>query len=194
MRHQILDHLRHPVLYLALGVLIGAGGSYAIAATTSKTIKVCADRGTGLLHLKMRGSCKRGQSRVSWNQQGPAGPQGKTGASGPAGQSAPSAWATITNNGTPFVTGTNGISATRVSQGTYQITVTAPACAGKQNVPVATVNDGNPPGGQTAGAFAVAWVALNGIGPSFMVYTGDVVSGTFTPSDHTFFVQDVCGS
>ncbi|MGO9753819.1 MAG: hypothetical protein ACLP22_20385 [Solirubrobacteraceae bacterium] len=57
-----------------------------------------------------------------------------------------------------------------------------------------TLSDGNPPGGQLAEVFPVAWVGIEGLGPTFMVYTGDVVSGTSTPSDHAFDVQDACGS
>ena len=35
--------------------------------------------------------------------------------------------------------------------GTYRVTVTAPACAGKFDAPVVSLSDGNPPGGQLAG-------------------------------------------
>ena len=88
----------------------------------------------------------------------------------------------------------SGISSTLESTGTYQITVTAPACAGKINDPEVAVSDSNPPGGQSAGAFPVAWVALQANSSTFTVYTGDVVAGTFTPEDETFTIQDVCGS
>jgi len=143
----------------------------------------------------MRGRCHRGQTRVSWNQRGPAGPQGQTGATGPAGAPPPSAWGIVTNNGTPLVAASYGISATRVSAGTYQVSITAPACAGKVDVPQVTVSDLNPPAGQFSGASAVAWVLdVSAPGVPFTVYTGDVVGGTFTPSDHTFNIQDVCGT
>ncbi|MHB8696375.1 MAG: hypothetical protein ACYDHH_34640, partial [Solirubrobacteraceae bacterium] len=115
---------------------------------------------------------------------------GAPGAAGAAGQPPPSAWALVSNSGLAVVG--DGITATHVSAGTYQITVTAPACANKQNVPVVSVSDANPPNGQTAGAFPVGWVGNSGGGP-FTVVTGVVVNGTFTPTDHTFNIQDVCG-
>jgi hypothetical protein len=77
--------------------------------------------------------------------------------------------------------------------GTYQLTATATACLQAVNNPVVSVSDSYPPAGQLAGAFPVAWI---GDGPAnqFTVFTGVVVNGVFTPSDHTFNVQDVCGS
>ncbi len=80
-----LHHLRRNVVaYLALFLVLGAGGGYAFAATKTKTITVCADKRTGILHLKTRGRCKRGQTRVTWNQQGPQGLQGLAGPRGAA--------------------------------------------------------------------------------------------------------------
>jgi hypothetical protein len=137
--------------------------------------------------LLVRNRCGHGETRLVWNQQGPP---GKTGTTGPAGPAPPSAWALVGNNG--GASPGSGITATRVSTGTYQITVTAPACDGKQNAPVVTVSDGNPPAGQLAGAFPVAWVGDVQSGP-FTVYTGDVVNGIFALRDHTFNLEDLCG-
>ena len=61
---------------VAMLLLLGVGAGYAIASTKAKTIKVCADKGTGVLHLKSHGRCKRGQTRVTWNQRGPQGMPG----------------------------------------------------------------------------------------------------------------------
>jgi hypothetical protein len=186
LRQRAIDHLRGNVIgYLALFLAVGAGGGYALAASRSSSIHGCVVKRTGELLVKSR--CGRGQTKLVWNQVGPS---GATGATGPAGPAPPSAWAVVSNTGQAGPT--DGISAQRLSAGTYQITVTAPACSDKFNAPAVTVSDANPPNGQTAGAFPVAWVADTGIGP-FTVYTGVVVMGVFTPTDHTFNVQDVCG-
>ncbi len=54
-----------------------------------------------------------------------------------------------------------------------------------------TVSDSSSPGGQS-GAFPVAWYGSTGLNQQFMVFTGVVVSGSFTPTDHTFTVMDTC--
>ena len=86
MLTRLLHHIRKNVIaYLALFVALGAGGGYAVAASNNKTITVCADKKTGVLHLKTRGRCKSSQTRVSWNQQGPQGQQGAPGPQGSQG-------------------------------------------------------------------------------------------------------------
>src|SRR5579863_6977896 len=95
----ILAHLRRSAIpYAALLIVLvaGLGGGYALAASKTKTITVCADKRTGILHLKTRGRCKRGQKRVSWNQQGPQGVQGPA---GQPGTPAVSIWAQVANAG-----------------------------------------------------------------------------------------------
>jgi hypothetical protein len=180
-----------PSAALLLVLAIAAGGGYALAASKTKTITVCADKGTGVLHLKTRGGrCKRGQTRVTWNQVGPQGPQGFTGPAGQPGAPADSVWANVTNDGSLFAG--QGLSVQHLSAGTYQVTITAPVCAHGSNAPVVTVSDGNPPAGQTAGAFPVAWIGATGPNQQFMVFTGVVVGGSFTPTDHTFTVMDTC--
>ena len=84
MRDRMPKASRNLIPYLALLVVlvVGAGGGYALAASGTKTITVCADKSTGILHLKTRGRCKSSQTRVTWNQQGPPGPQGAQGAQG----------------------------------------------------------------------------------------------------------------
>jgi len=185
-----MTHLRRNAIpYLVCGIvlLLGLGGGYALAASKPKTITVCADKGTGVLHLKTHGRCKHGQTRVTWNQQGPQGVQGPT---GPAGAPAVSIWANVTNGGSLFAG--QGLSVQHLSAGTYQVTITAPACANGANAPVITVSDGNPPAGLVAGAFPVAWYESTGSNQEFMVFTGVVAGGSFTPTDHTFTVMDTC--
>jgi hypothetical protein len=187
MRKRILRHLRpRSAAYLATGVLVGAGGSYALAATSTKTITACADKGTGTLHLRLRGRCTRRQTRVSWNQRGPQGPQGKQ---GPAGTPAVSIWAVIGSNG---VAGPqHGLSVQRMSAGVFQVTVTDSTCAQKENAPVVSVQDANPPVGKPSGGFPVAWSSSTSLS-QFTVFTGAVAAGTFSLSDRGFDVYDTC--
>ena len=183
--HQLSHHIRRNlVAYIA--VVLALGGGYAIAGTSTKTISGCVVRRTGELLVKNR--CGKAQQKIVWDQQGPQGPAGPTGA---PGQAPPSAWAVVGSNG--GANPASGITATLVSTGTYQITITAPSCAGKQNTPVISVDDTNPPAGQTTGAFPVGWIAAASGASPFTVYTGVVAGGTFTPTDRTFSVEDVCG-
>jgi hypothetical protein len=182
-----IQHLRRNVIaYLALFLAVGAGGGYAIAAgKKSNTVHACVVKATGELLVKHR--CGRGETKLIWNQQGP---QGRTGATGPAGPAPPSAWAVVSGSGE--ANPSDGISVIHVSTGTYQITPTT-TCSGKQNAPVVTVSNSQPPAGQENTAFPIAWVADSGAG-QFMVFTGDVsMTKGFIPQDLTFNIQDVCG-
>ena len=205
MRHRLSNARRNAVPYLALLVVlaVGVGGGYAFAASNNKTISVCADKKTGILHLKTRGKCKSSQTRVTWNQQGPAGPAGAQGSQGAAGTQGPqgpagsqgpaavSVWANVAGNGA--VIAGQGLSVQRASAGTYEVTVTDATCSGENNAPVVSLSDANPPNGQGAGAFPVAWYGATA--PNrFTVFTGDVVGGSFSASDHTFDVLDKCGA
>ncbi len=186
---QLLAHARRNVIaYLALILAVGAGGGYALAASHTKTITACADKQTGVLHVRVHGRCKRSQTRVTWNQQGPQGPQGHV---GEPGAPAVTVWAVVGDAGE--IASGQGVSVQRVSAGTYQVTVTATSCAQHWNAPTVTVSDSNPPAGYAAGAFPVAWVGNAGTNQQFTIHTGVVAGGTFTPTDHTFNLQDACG-
>ena len=188
-----LRHLRRNVIsYLAVALLLAlaGGGGYAFAASKTKSITVCADKGTDILHLKPHGGrCKRGQTRVTWNQQGPQGPQGMQGPAGQAGASAASVWAQVANDGS--VSFGNGLAVQQISEGTYQVTITSPACANTSNAPVMSVSDA-PPANQPGAGFPTVWFGSTGINEQFMVYTGRVTSGSFTPMDLAFTVMDTC--
>jgi hypothetical protein len=196
----LFAHMRRsaiPYLALLLVLAVGLGGGYALAASKSKTITVCADKTTGILHLKAHGQCKRSQTRVTWNQQGPAGaqgsqgPQGATGAQGPQGapgSPAVSVWADVANNG--VVVAGQGLSVQHVSTGTYQVTVTDAACSGEINAPVVSVSD-VAPGMRSPGEFPAAWYEA-GVN-QFTVFTGDVTTTSgFASADHTFDILDTC--
>lgn len=191
MTHLLVHARRNviPCLIAVLAIAFAAGGGYALAASKSKTITVCADKSTGILHLKTHGRCKRGQTRVTWNEKGPQGIQGPAGA---PGSPAVSVWANVANAGS--VVSGEGVSVQHLSAGTYKVTITAPGCAHGSNAPVVTVSDTNPPGGQVAGAgtFPVAWYQSTGGNQVFNVFTGIVAGGSFMPTDHTFTVMDAC--
>jgi hypothetical protein len=193
-----------PYLALLLVLAIGVGGGYALAASNTKTITVCADKKTGILHLKTRGPCKSTQTRVSWNQQGaqgvpgtqgsagaqgPSGPQGVPGAQGPAGVRV---WANVANDGT--VAQGQGIAVQRLQAGTYQVTITDPTCSQEANAPVLSVSD-VAPGQVQGGVFPTAWYQAAGLNQQFMVYTGVVSDGPplmFTATDLVFDILDTC--
>jgi hypothetical protein len=187
---KVLAHLRRsavPYLALLLVLAVGLGGGYALAASKTKSITVCADKKTGILHLHNRGKCKRTQTRVSWNQQGPQGAPGLQGATGQPGAPAVSVWAQVATNGS--VAFGQGVSVQHAaSAGAYQVTITAPACAHGSNAPVVSVSDA----ASVGGAFPVAWFGSTGGNQTFMVFTGVVSGGTFTPTDRTFTVMDTC--
>ncbi len=188
-----LARLRKPTtVYVALllALAAGAGGGYALAASKTKTITVCADKGTGVLHLKTHGGkCKRGQTRVTWNQQGPQGVQGFQGPAGQPAAPAVSVWANVANSGA--VVFGQGLSVQHIGAGTYEVTITAPRCATGSNAPVVTVAD-VPPNSQTPGGFPIAWYGSTGINQNFMVFTGVVSSESFTPADRAFTIMDAC--
>jgi hypothetical protein len=175
-----------PYLALVLVLVVGVGGGYALAASKTKTITVCADKKTGILHLHNRGKCKRTQTRVTWNQKGPQGPAGVQGPAGQAGAPAVSIWANVSQAG--VVISGQGLAVQHVGAGSYQLTITAPACSQGNNAPVVTVADAVPPGG----SFPVAWYGTTGSNQQFPVFTGDVAGGSFMAGDHSFTVMDVC--
>ena len=190
---KILAHLRRsaiPYVALLLVLAVGLGGGYALAASKTKSITVCADKKTGTLHLKTHGRCSRSQTRVTWNQQGPQGVPGGQGPAGQPGAPAAGAWADVTNAGS--VAFGQGISVQHLSAGTYEVTITSAACAQGSNVPVVTASAANPPAGQGPGAFPVAWLEAAGPNQQFTVFTGVSMGASFAATDLAFDVMDRC--
>jgi type VI protein secretion system component Hcp len=62
---------------------LGAGGAVAIAATSSNTIHGCYSKSKG--NLRVADHCKRTETAITWNKQGPRGLAGATGATGAQG-------------------------------------------------------------------------------------------------------------
>ena len=171
---------RNVIAYLALFFALGAGGSYALAATASNgTIAVCVDSGSGVMHLAKHQRCGRHQSRIGLSAA----------LDRPTGR----AWARVEQNGA--INEGSGVSITHAGVGTYNVTVTAASCRfANTNAPVVSVDDAQPPGGFGAGAFPVSWTDGFGFtGKTFMIHTGVVVNGEFQPKDETFNLADSCG-
>jgi hypothetical protein len=98
---------RRTVALVASALALAAAVPWAIAsgvgaatketpATSGELIRACADDRTG--ELALRGRCRKGETRVTWNREGPEGPQGVAGppgeqgipgAQGPAGEQGP---------------------------------------------------------------------------------------------------------
>jgi len=76
---------------LVVGVLAGltvGGGVGVIAASSTKTVTVCANKTTNMLRYAKNGRCETTETKVELNQTGPAGargPQGVAGARGATG-------------------------------------------------------------------------------------------------------------
>jgi hypothetical protein len=88
---------RRRVLLVALPLALVAGVALAAQPSARRpsnaVINACVKKGSGQLRVIRTGSgCRKNESRLSWNVQGPAGPRGATGATGvtgPAGAAGP---------------------------------------------------------------------------------------------------------
>ena len=172
LHRRIFGHFRgQAVGYIAL--FFALGGGYAIAATNSKTIHGCVVKKSGELLVKSR--CGRGQQRLVWNQQGPAGP---------------SAWASV--NALGFTgTGSRGITVKHAAAGVYSLNATPAGCSKVASAPQVTVDDAI--SSATPGEFPEAWEAHSGgLASTFTVYTGVVINGVFTAEDEAFNVSVPC--
>jgi len=167
---------RNIIALAALFFAIGAGGGYAIAATNTSRIHGCVNNRTHALYVQAR--CHTGQRPLVWSKT-PAQPQPSI------------AWAAVQANG--FLgAGAHGISVQHTSTGSYRVTATPSQCAQVADAPTVTVDTGSPPGGGTpAGAFPTTWEAFTSRN-TFIVYTGVVVGGSFTPTDEAFNIQVPC--
>jgi hypothetical protein len=178
-----LHHLRRNVIaYVALFLALGAGGSYALAASGSNgTIGVCVDKGTGVMHVAKHPRCGRHQSRI--------------GLSSALDRPTVSAWATAGPAG--GVLSASGLAITHTGTGTYDVKVTAASCRhAVNNAPVVSADDDQPPAGfaNQPGAFPVAWAeTASSQVEAFTIHTGVVVNGAFQPQDERFNVTDSCG-
>jgi hypothetical protein len=90
---------RAALVLVAAGALVGVGYGVAYASIPAPdgTITSCYTKSTGAMRVidPTTASCKTGETKLTWTQQGtagpqgPAGPQGATGATGPQGPAGP---------------------------------------------------------------------------------------------------------
>jgi hypothetical protein len=107
---------------LLVGVLAGVtvgGGVGVIAASSAKTVTVCANKKTNVLRYAKSGKCAKTETKVLLNQTGAAGAAGPTGPTGPAGSSGSGSGGGAS---APVATGTNCIA----TKCTYKIGDTGP--------------------------------------------------------------------
>ena len=107
----------------ALAATISLGAVQFAAASGGSTITACANKSTGAMRLLAKGSCKKTERKVVWNQEGI---QGQTGAQGIPG--------------TPGVIGVNGVNGASTSQGSTDGNVYD--SSGKYIGQLVDVNDG----------------------------------------------------
>jgi len=61
---------------------VSLGAVQLVSAASDSKIIACASKTTGTMRYLTKGSCKKTETAISWNKQGPQGPQGLTGSSG----------------------------------------------------------------------------------------------------------------
>jgi len=74
-----------------LGVVITAvsvGAVSFVNAAGEKQLKACANKKTGVMRYISKGSCKRSETSLSWNQMSPTGLSGGAGTKGDTGAKA----------------------------------------------------------------------------------------------------------
>ena len=178
--HRAGRHFRsNLVAYLALAVAVGSGGSYALAATASNgTIAVCADKGSGVMHLANHPRCGRHQSRI--------------GLSSALDRPTVNGWAAVNDVGD--IESGAGVSVAHTGTGAYAVTVTAASCRDAfNNAPVVSINDSEPPYSSATSTFPTAWTQTASTGvEAFTIHTGVVVGGAFQPRDEPFNFTDSC--
>ena len=89
MKNKAMPRRTSGVLLLVVGVLSGitvGGGVGVFAASSTKTVTVCADNTTNMLRYAKGGTCTETETPVVLNQTGPVGKTGKTGATGQIGK------------------------------------------------------------------------------------------------------------
>ena len=98
-------------VFLLVGVLAGVtvgGGVGVIAASSTKTVTVCANKKTNVLRYAKNGKCvTKTETKVTLNQTGAAGTKGDTGAAGTNGTNGTNATVAITQQSICGVGGTS---------------------------------------------------------------------------------------
>jgi hypothetical protein len=126
---------RSPVIAVLAFVVVGATVAVAANPSSGGKITACVKQKTGAMRLaSSNGSCKSGERKLSWNQQGRPGADGAKGQSGTNG--------TNGQNGTNGTNGTNGADASITTRNTAadEVATTSSAPATALNGPTVTVD------------------------------------------------------
>jgi hypothetical protein len=112
---------------LAAGTLLLAVLALAPRADAA-TIYACIKKKTGTARFVSRTTkCKRGETKISWNSQGPAGTpgtpgaKGETGSKGETGPAATTLWAVVSETGT-LARGSGVVGSSEERPGEYAVT------------------------------------------------------------------------
>jgi hypothetical protein len=108
---------RGTVLLATVGALMIAALAMAPQSQAS-TVYACVKKKSGTPRIVSKSTkCKKGEKKLSWGTQGPAGKNGGTGAAGAKGETGPAAtslWAVVEFNGTLVRGGTGAVSSTSI--------------------------------------------------------------------------------
>jgi hypothetical protein len=99
------------VIGFACAALSLGAVTYANAAG-DKTLKACANKKTGVMRYISKGSCKKTETSLSWNQMGPQGLPGSSGSAGEKGDTGAAG-----TNGTTGTKGDTGAAGTKGDAG-----------------------------------------------------------------------------
>ena len=140
-------------ILLLVGVLAGVtvgGGVGVIAASSTKSVTVCANKKTNVLRYAMNGKCTKTETKVVLNQtsadgmSGAAGAKGDTGAAGAKGDTG--AAGTAGADGPSGAAGTNGTNAT--AGASFSLVFTALSVCGSNGTTLCAVGEQGPGGGK----------------------------------------------
>jgi hypothetical protein len=108
---------RGTALLATVGALLIAALAMAPQSQAS-TVYACVKKKGGTTRIVSRtAKCKKGEKKLSWGTQGPAGKNGGRGATGSKGETGPAAtalWAVVEFNGTFVRGGTGAVSSTSI--------------------------------------------------------------------------------
>lgn len=97
MKSKIGRLLVGPIIAAVLLALLLAAN--VAADTTPATYYACVNQNNGTIRMTTaNGTCNGNETKISWNQVGPAGPQGPAGATGPQGPQGPQGPAGLTQH------------------------------------------------------------------------------------------------
>jgi hypothetical protein len=172
---RLVRHLKSNVVaYVALFFALGAGGGYAVAATTaSPSIHSCVVSRTG--ELLVRARCRRGERALALGKPVPIGDQ-PTVAVGQV-------------NSEGVVVDESGLVIKEIEPGEFRVTATAPGCRGSKVIQTPIVSPVVDAGPGTPVVLTSSPVPGN---PSFEVGAGLTSNGGDAPGNQGFELLDTC--